>query len=194
MPASDSMECSRKTCRPRPNAMPSPMRWPCFASIHMQRSIHYSKYERTHYRKLQEKYPQVATRDEIDQLFAGPRALDLYEKVRAESEWPTHDLSIKSLARWCGFEWRDTDPSGASSIEWFDQWARGGDPALRQRLLDYNEDDCRATRVVLDAMKGFAVAARPPINPPPRSCGPAPRTPVRPLRWRQPARPGACAC
>ena len=41
--------------------------------------IHYSKYERTQYRKLQEKYPQVATREEIDQLFAGPRALDLYE-------------------------------------------------------------------------------------------------------------------
>jgi uncharacterized protein len=119
--------------------------------------IHYSRYERTHYRKLQDKYPQVATRDEIEQLFAGPRALDLYEKVRSESEWPTHDLSVKSLARWCGFEWRDSDPSGASSIEWFDQWARGGDPALRQRLLDYNEDDCRAMRVVLDAMKGLAI-------------------------------------
>jgi predicted RecB family nuclease len=121
--------------------------------------IHYSKYERTHYRKLQEKYPQVASRGEIDQLFAGPRALDLYEKVRAESEWPTHDLSVKSLAKWCGFRWRDPDPSGASSIEWFDQWASGADPALRQRLLDYNEDDCRAMRVVLDAMKGFEIRA-----------------------------------
>jgi predicted RecB family nuclease len=119
--------------------------------------VHYSKYERTQYRRLQEKYPQVATRDEIDQLFAGPRALDLHEKVRADSEWPTHDLSIKSLGKWCGFAWRDTDASGASSIEWFDQWARSSDPALRQRLLDYNEDDCRAMRVVLDAMKGFAI-------------------------------------
>ena len=67
------------------------------------------------------------------------------------------DFSIKSLAKCCGFDWRDLDPSGASSIEWFDQWAKTHDPALRQRLLDYNEDDCRAMRVVLDAMKQFPV-------------------------------------
>ena len=80
-------------------------------------------------------------------------------RVRADSEWPTHDLSIKSLGKWCGFAWRDSDPFRASSIEWFDQWARSSDPTLRQRLLDYNEDDCRAMRVVLDAMKGFAIQA-----------------------------------
>ena len=49
------------------------------------------------------------------------------------------------------------DPSGASSIEWFDQRVRTGNPDLKQRLLDYNEDDCVAMRVVLDAMKGFEV-------------------------------------
>ncbi len=156
-PASASTACSRKTCRPAAECDAFADALALFRQYPDATVVHYSKYERTQYRKLQEKYPQVATRDEIDQLFAGPRALDLYEKVRADSEWPTHDLSIKSLAKFCGFAWRDADPSGASSIEWFDQWARGADPALRQRLLDYNEDDCRATRVVLDAMKGFEV-------------------------------------
>ncbi|MEO8315488.1 MAG: ribonuclease H-like domain-containing protein, partial [Pseudomonadota bacterium] len=75
------------------------------------------------------------------------------------SEWPTHDFSIKSLAKHCGFNWRDADPSGASSIEWFDQWAKTGNPELRQRLLDYNEDDCRAMRVVWDCMQQFPVRA-----------------------------------
>ncbi|MEO8308404.1 MAG: TM0106 family RecB-like putative nuclease [Pseudomonadota bacterium] len=121
--------------------------------------VHYSKYERTQYLKLAHRYPEVATETEIRQLFAAPRALDLYERVRADSEWPTHDYSVKTLAKYCGFDWRDPDPSGASSIEWFDQWAKSADPALRQRLLDYNEDDCRAMRVVLDAMKGFQTRA-----------------------------------
>ena len=120
--------------------------------------VHYSKYERTEYRKLQRKYPDVATPEEIEALFAGPRALDLYlDVVKPASEWPTLDFSIKSIARECGFSWRDVDPSGASSIEWFDQWARTRDGTLRQRLLDYNEDDCRAMRVVLDRMKTLAV-------------------------------------
>ena len=120
--------------------------------------IHYSKYERTEYRKLQRKYPEVASAEEIEALYARPRALDLYlDVVKPGSEWPTLDFSIKSLAKFCGFSWRDPDPSGASSIEWFDQWVRTGDPALKQRLLHYNEDDCLAMRVVMDAMKGFEV-------------------------------------
>lgn len=120
--------------------------------------VHYSKYERTEYRKLQQKYPDVATKEEIEALFAAPKSLDLYlDIVKPSSEWPTLDFSIKSIARVSGFQWRDADPSGAASIEWFDRWARTGDPTLKQRLLEYNEDDCRAMRVVMDAMKGFEV-------------------------------------
>jgi predicted RecB family nuclease len=47
-------------------------------------------------------------------------------------------------------------PSGAASIEWFDQWIKTGDPAIRQRILDYNEDDCRPTRVLLDGIRGLS--------------------------------------
>src|SRR6185369_11690519 len=120
--------------------------------------VHYSRYERTEYRQLGVRYPEVATPEEIEALFVPPRALDLYvDVIRPHSEWPTHDFSIKSLARHCGFQWRDADPSGASSIEWFDRWVKGGDPRLRQRLLAYNEDDCRAMRVVLDAVKAMPV-------------------------------------
>jgi predicted RecB family nuclease len=122
--------------------------------------VHYSKYERTEYRRLARKYPDVAAPDEIETLFSAPRALDLYtDVVRTATEWPTHDFSIKSLAKYCGFRWRDADPSGAASIEWFDQWAKSGDPRLRQRLLDYNEGDCRAMRVLLDRLKALPVRA-----------------------------------
>jgi uncharacterized protein len=120
--------------------------------------VHYSRYERTEYQKLVARYPEVATVEEIKALFAPPRALDLYvDVIKPHSEWPTHDYSIKSLAKYCGFKWRDADPSGASSIEWFDRWVKCGDPRLRQRLLAYNEDDCRAMRVVFDHLKTLPV-------------------------------------
>jgi predicted RecB family nuclease len=119
--------------------------------------IHYSPYERTHYRNLQRRYPDVCPPEEIEALFAPPRAFDLYAVTRSASEWPTMDFSVKTLAKFCGFGWRDTDPSGAASIEWFDQWAKTRDPGVKQRLLEYNEDDCRAMRVMLDAMKRFPV-------------------------------------
>lgn len=115
---------------------------------------YYSKYERTIWRKLQQKYSKICTADEIEALFSG--AVDLYfDVVRKQSEWPTKDYSIKTLAKYLGFGWRDTHPSGAASIEWFDRWVRSGDPAVKQRILDYNEDDCRATRVLLDGLRSL---------------------------------------
>jgi predicted RecB family nuclease len=121
--------------------------------------VYYSKYERTVYRDLQAKYPEVCGSGEIEALFAAvpERSFDLYYDAVKKSEWPTMDYSVKTLAKFCGFQWRDADPSGASSIQWFDAWVRTRDPAIKQRILDYNEDDCVAMRVVLDRMRGMRV-------------------------------------
>lgn len=62
-----------------------------------------------------------------------------YDVVVKATEWPTRDHSLKTLAKHLGFAWRDTHPSGAASIEWFDRWVTTGDPTVRQRILDYNE-------------------------------------------------------
>jgi predicted RecB family nuclease len=118
---------------------------------------YYSKYERTIYRKLQQKYPDICTPEDVERLFEPSRAIDLYgDVVLKATEWPTRDHSIKTLAKYLGFTWRDTHPSGAASVEWFDRWCRERDPEIRQRILDYNEDDCRATRVLLDGIRNLA--------------------------------------
>jgi predicted RecB family nuclease len=119
---------------------------------------YYSPYERTAYRKLQRRYPLVCSVDDIEALFEPSRAMDLYtEVVRTKTEWPTRDYSIKTLAKYLGFEWRDTDPSGAASIEWYDRWINTKDDAIKERILAYNEDDCRATRVLLDGINDLVV-------------------------------------
>lgn len=119
---------------------------------------YYSKYERTIWRKLQQKYPHICTENEVETLFES--AFDLYyDVVRKYSEWPTKDYSIKTLAKYLGFTWRDTHPSGAASIEWFDRWIQSGDPAIKQRIIEYNEDDCRATRILLDGLRSLPALA-----------------------------------
>lgn len=118
---------------------------------------YYSKYEFTVYRGLQRKYPDLCTREELERLFDPGRAVDLYgDVVLKATEWPTKDRSIKTLAGFLGFSWRDPNPSGAASVEWFDRWCTHRSPDLKQRILDYNEDDVRATRVLLDAIRGLA--------------------------------------
>jgi predicted RecB family nuclease len=119
----------------------------------------YSPYERTTLKKLAARFPEVATDRQVEALFQRDESLDLYHGlVRSKMEWPTNDLSIKTLASFLGFKWRDTDPSGASSIQWYHRWVETGDGALKTRILEYNEDDCRAMRVLVDAARGFGKA------------------------------------
>jgi uncharacterized protein len=115
---------------------------------------YYSKYERTIWRKLQERYPDIVSKEEVEDLFSPDNSVDLYyDVVKPKTEWPTRDYSIKTLAFYLGFKWRDTDPSGAASIEWYHRWVETGDDTIRRRILEYNEDDCIATRVLLDGIQ-----------------------------------------
>ena len=93
-------------------------------------------------------------------MFSSETAVDLYQDVvKPKTEWPTYDYSIKTLASFLGFHWRDTNPSGAASIEWYHRWIETRNPELHRRILEYNEDDCIATRVLLDAINRLPLKA-----------------------------------
>lgn len=84
--------------------------------------------------------------------------IDLHEvaKSQIQTEGP---LGLKQLATAAGFRWRDTNPSGEASMLWYEVATRQPDDAAitsRQRLLEYNEDDCRATRALRDWLNGDA--------------------------------------
>ncbi len=87
------------------------------------------------------------------------RWVDLHDVVsrQIQTDGP---LGLKLVARAAGFEWRDPSPSGEASIAWYER-AVGDDAdadAHRRRLLEYNEDDCRATRALRDWLEGDARA------------------------------------
>lgn len=48
---------------------------------------------------------------------------------------------------------RDPEPSGAASIEWYHRWIETNDPNIRRRIREYNEDDCIAARILVDAIR-----------------------------------------
>lgn len=102
----------------------------------------YSHKERTTLKQLMERYGLDADTFESYKV----KEYDLYQQLIVDySDWPTFSYGIKHIAKWIGFQWRDLDPSGANSIAWYNDYLQ--DPAnagLRQRILDYNEDDCYA--------------------------------------------------
>ena len=71
--------------------------------------------------------------------------IDLLEVIRPAVIFPLSFYSLKDIAAYLGFEWRASDASGANSVLWFEEWLKKKNQKLLQKILEYNEDDVRAT-------------------------------------------------
>ncbi len=117
---------------------------------------YYSSYEKTQYKNLVRKYPKIADLDDVEWLFDKEHSIDLYlDVVKPCTEWPTYNYSVKTLAQHLGFQWRDENPSGAASIQWFNEWREDKNPEKLQRILHYNEDDCTAMMWIKDYLENY---------------------------------------
>jgi predicted RecB family nuclease len=122
----------------------------------------YSHKERSSLRQLMERYaldPNVFT------MYV-EREYDLYADLIVNySDWPTFSYSIKQIAKHIGFGWRDTDPSGANSIAWYNEFlAHPEQEQLLTRILQYNEDDCLAMLAIKQFFERKAQEAQPALN------------------------------
>lgn len=84
-----------------------------------------------------------------------PRFVDLHDRVTQTVTLPVESYALKHIARWVGFDWRDSTANGAQSIYWYAQWLATRDRAYLNSILIYNEDDCRATYHVKNWLVDF---------------------------------------
>ncbi len=113
---------------------------------------YYSPHEKTTYKKLQKRYPDVISMESVEKFFDNPNVIDLYQIIQSKTDWPVGSYSLKALATYLGFKWRDESPSGALSIQWFNKYLESKDENILKRILEYNEDDCKATMVLKDKL------------------------------------------
>lgn len=116
----------------------------------------YSHKERTTLKKLMQKY---GLDPDVFQKYVEAE-YDLYQKLVVEySDWPTFSYGIKFIAKQVGFSWRDPDPSGVNSIVWYNEYL--SDPSRQEsinRILQYNEDDCKAMVAIKTYFSGKMTA------------------------------------
>lgn len=113
--------------------------------------FHFSEYEVETIQRLAKLYQTPFK--QIDRLLI--RSIDLHRLVVDSVTLPVESYSLKSLANWLGFEWRDRGVSGEQSVCWYDRWLNTGDRHLLDAILRYNEDDCRATFHLKDWLVEF---------------------------------------
>jgi uncharacterized protein len=116
------------------------------------RLYHWDHYEKTQLRKASERHGLL---DDYNVLVL-PHLEDLCRAAQESYVLPTPGYSIKVVAPYFGFKWRqDASEVDAmkSAMIWYKQATQGGTGQALEKVLRYNEDDCKAMIVVKDAFE-----------------------------------------
>ncbi|MGK7951737.1 MAG: TM0106 family RecB-like putative nuclease [Xenococcaceae cyanobacterium] len=113
--------------------------------------FHFSEYEVDTIKRLAKLYG--TPKAEVQALLT--RFVDLHQLITQFFVLPVESYSLKSLANWLGFQWREEGASGDRCVCWYDRWLKTGDRNSLNSILCYNEDDCIATRYLKDWLVNF---------------------------------------
>lgn len=76
--------------------------------------------------------------------------IDLRIVILGTVTFPTTKNGLKEIAKYLGFKWRHKDVNAKESMAWFFEYMENGDKEKLQKIIDYNEDDCKATMIIKD--------------------------------------------
>ena len=109
---------------------------------------HYAPYEKTHLTTMMKKYEidEATKKTVLDYL------IDVHKVARNSVAFPTYGNGLKQIAPYLGFSWRHKDVSATESISMYLDYVGNSEEGKVkfQKIIDYNEDDCVATRVIKD--------------------------------------------
>ncbi|MEK7203516.1 MAG: TM0106 family RecB-like putative nuclease [Patescibacteria group bacterium] len=105
---------------------------------------HYGYYERHVLHQLEKKYG--ASTDLMKRF--RENSLDLYNIATSSIVLPLYFYSLKDIAGFIGYKWKDKGAGGGEALMWYDQWQETGKKEFLDKLIKYNEDDARATMMV----------------------------------------------
>lgn len=106
----------------------------------------------------------VPGKQDVQAFIDSPDWVDLF-RIVSDTFLCARGKGLKTIAPVAGFRWRDPEAGGENSMRWYrDAVGMDGAPpelSQRRRLLEYNEDDVRATRALREWMSSPAAGALP---------------------------------
>jgi predicted RecB family nuclease len=124
--------------------------------------IHYGSYETTFLRRMCECYDSPHENTLAAKAIAS--AINLVSIMFAKIYFPTRSNGLKEIARSLGFNWSESNPSGAQTIIWRHHWEGSQDTHSKQSLVVYNFEDCQALERVERAIYALSLGAKQPVH------------------------------
>lgn len=114
---------------------------------------HYAAYEPSRLAILSKRYG-----DEGNPWLARflTRFVDLKEDARSHCVFPLYFYSLKKICQFLGFRWEGDVKGGGESVTAYEKWLKTKRRSILDSILQYNEEDVRATAYLLRWMKAYA--------------------------------------
>ena len=81
--------------------------------------------------------------EEIDLIKS--RFIDLHTLIRNYWILPIKNYSLKSVANWLNFKWKQKNVNGSKALYWWMQYQITDNEVFLKKIIKYNKDDCLAT-------------------------------------------------
>ena len=122
-------------------------------NLHEPQILHYGRYERVALLRMKAKLPEYL-HPSIDALLA--RATNVLSVIHPHIYFPTYSNGLKDIGRFLGFERAHENTTGLLSIVWRKSWQVNKAAETKTRLLEYNHDDCRTLKRIVEFMRCLA--------------------------------------
>jgi predicted RecB family nuclease len=106
---------------------------------------HYGSYESKAITKLTERY-DTADNSLKDQL------ININSYIYGKIYFPVYSNHLKEIGNFIGANWTSSDASGLQSLVWRHHWDENRHIQYKTLLLTYNEEDCRAVKLLTEEL------------------------------------------
>jgi hypothetical protein len=122
------------------------------------RILHFGAYETVALKRMKAKLSEfLAQRLNI----ILERATNVLSVIHQHVYFPVYSNSLKDIGRFLGFEWTTEDATGLEAIVWRTDWNKANASDIKAQLLQYNLDDCRALKHVVDSISRLVASIAP---------------------------------
>jgi predicted RecB family nuclease len=112
--------------------------------------IHYGSYETDFIKRMRTRYgTRYQNSSESKDIGS---FLNLLSFIYAQIYFPSFSTGLKDIAGFFGFTWTDADFTGLQSIVSRSRWEDSHDHTIKERLVNYNTQDCQALELVTQTL------------------------------------------
>jgi predicted RecB family nuclease len=102
---------------------------------------------------------QMAKRFDLRWVSVEDRLVNVNTLIFGKVYFPTRSNTLKDLGRLLGVKWSSPEASGLQSVVWRLKWETTRDTVLKDQLLAYNLEDCRALQILVGELRNIGQVA-----------------------------------